>query len=116
MNVCLIVGLEIDPSAVFFPVNKILKYSTHVPVTVKVSAEYLQVMTVRKQEIFYGLNAITNDVCHIGDIEDITSVHHERSFSSDMTQDFSYKCTRENIVYLFTSPKKEAILNVSFVV
>lgn len=105
-------GLETDPSAVFFPVNKILKYTTHLPVTVKVSAEYVQIMTVRKQEIFYGLNAITNDVCHISEIEDIATSHHERS-SLDSTQDFSYKCTRENIVLTFNSPKKEAIINVS---
>ncbi|KAL7311910.1 Ras GTPase activating protein ira2 [Mucor circinelloides] len=103
-------GLETDPSAVFFPVNKILKYTTHLPVTVKVSAEYVQIMTVRKQEIFYGLNAITNDVCHISEIEDIATSHHERS-SLDSTQDFSYKCTRENIVLTFNSPKKEAIIN-----
>ncbi|OAD05753.1 hypothetical protein MUCCIDRAFT_137611, partial [Mucor lusitanicus CBS 277.49] len=103
-------GLETDPSAVFFPVNKILKYTTHLPVTVKVSAEYVQIMTVRKQEIFYGLNAVTNDICHISEIEDIAGTHHERS-SLDSSQDFSYKCTRENIVMTFNSPKKEAIIN-----
>lgn len=104
--------METDPSAVFFPVNKVLKYTTHLPVTLKVSAEYVQIMTVRKQEIFYGLNAVTNDICHISEIEDITTVHHEQT-TPDISQDFSYKCTRENIVLSFNSPKKEAITNVS---
>ncbi|KAI8647143.1 hypothetical protein BD408DRAFT_358792 [Parasitella parasitica] len=104
------IGLETDPSAVFSPVNKILKYTAHLAVTFKVSAEYVQIMAVRKQEIFYGLNAVTNDICHISEIEDIGAVHHERS-SSDTSQEFSYRCTRENIVLTFTSPKKEAIIN-----
>ncbi|RCI05603.1 Ras GTPase activating protein ira2, partial [Rhizopus stolonifer] len=52
-------SLETDPNAAFFPVNKVLKYSTQLPVTLKISAEFIQVMSARKQEIYYGLNTMS---------------------------------------------------------
>lgn len=96
----------------FFPVNKVLKFTTQIPVTVKVSAEYIQVMTVRKQEILYGLNAVTNDICHISEIEDVAFTQHERG--SEQAYEFSFKYSRENAIITFNSPKRDAIVNVSF--
>lgn len=102
--------METDPSAVFFPVNKVPKFINQVPVTIKVSAEYIQVMTVRKQEIVYGLSAVTNDICHIGDVEGIACAQKGRGTDPF---EFSYTCTRENTLLVFNSPKRDAIINVS---
>ncbi|KAI8975358.1 hypothetical protein BDF20DRAFT_914298 [Mycotypha africana] len=106
----LTVALETDPSAVFFPVNKVVNYSTQLPVTVKVSAEYVQIMTVRKQEILYGMTAIVNDIYHISEVEDIAITHQER-YSAESAYAFSYRSTRENSVVVLNSPKREAIIN-----
>ncbi|KAI7901256.1 uncharacterized protein BX663DRAFT_515416 [Cokeromyces recurvatus] len=103
------IGFETDPSAVFFPVNKVLKYTTQIPVTMKISAEYVQIMTVRKQEIFYGLHAVTNDICHISEIEDISMTQHDRA--TEHIFEFSYRYTRDNTIMTFNSPKREAIIN-----
>ncbi|KAI9476257.1 MAG: hypothetical protein EXX96DRAFT_293488 [Benjaminiella poitrasii] len=103
------IGFETDPSAVFFPVNKVLKYTTQIPVTMKVSAEYVQVMTVRKQEIFYGLHAVTNDICHISELEDITMAQYDRT--AEHLFEFSYRWVMEGSIVVFNSPKREAIIN-----
>lgn len=108
-----IVGLETEPSAVFFPVNRVLKYTTQIPVTVKVSAENIQVMTVRKQEIIYGLNAVTNDIYHISEIDDVSLVQQEQG--PDQLYEFSFKNTRDNAIVSFNSPKRDAIVNVSLI-
>lgn len=88
-----------------------MKFTTQVPVTVKISAEYIQIMTVRKQEIFYGLNAVINDICHISEIEEVSFAQHERA--SDQSFEFSLKYIRDNTIIAFNSPKREAIVNVS---
>jgi hypothetical protein len=90
----------------------VLKFVNQVPVTIKVSAEYIQVMTVRKQEIVYGLTAVINDVCHIGDIEDIA--YAQKGRGTDPFE-FSYTCTREHALMIFNSPKRDAIINVSMI-
>ncbi|KAI7885924.1 uncharacterized protein EV154DRAFT_521553 [Mucor mucedo] len=103
------IGLETEPSAVFFPVNRVLKYATQTPVTIKVSAEHIQVMTVRKQEIVYGLNAVTNDTYHISEIEDISVAQHEKG--QDQSYVFSFKNIRDNTIISFNSPKRDAIVH-----
>ncbi|KAI8087606.1 uncharacterized protein B0P05DRAFT_584843 [Gilbertella persicaria] len=102
-------SLETDPNAAFFPVNKVLKYSTQLPVTLKISAEFIQVMSARKQEIYYGLNTVVNDIYHMSEIEDITSIQNDRT--PDQSYEFSYRCTRENAVLVFNSPKRDALVN-----
>lgn len=42
----IVVALETDPSAVFFPVSKLSHYRTVIAVTIKVGLEYIQIMTV----------------------------------------------------------------------
>jgi hypothetical protein len=67
-------------------------------------------MTVRKQEILYGLNAVTNDICHISEIDDVSFTQH----GSEHAYEFSFKYVRENAIITFNSPKRDAIVNVSF--
>lgn len=106
------VGLETEPSAVFFPVYKIVQYRTNIPLTIKVNAEYIQIMTVRKQEISYGIHAVINDVYHISEVEQVAIVQHEHQ-GAEQINEFTFKTSRDNVISTFSSPKREAIVNVS---
>lgn len=79
--------------------------------TIKVSAEYIQVTTVRKQEMPYGLQSIVNDVFHISEIEQIASIQHDSQGNNPLNE-FSFKTTRDASVNTFNSPKREIIVNV----
>ncbi|KAG0747979.1 hypothetical protein G6F62_000155 [Rhizopus arrhizus] len=102
--------LETDPSAVFFPVHKIIQYKTSIPLTMKVSAEYVQIMTVRKQEIIYGVQTILNDVYHISEIEQVTLIQHDLQ-GTESANEFGFKTARDSSIIIFSSPKREAIIN-----
>lgn len=108
----ILVGLETEPNAVFFPVYKLLQFRTQMPLSIKVSAEYVQIMTVRKQDFVYGLQAIVNDVYHISEIDQITLIQHDPQGTEPMNE-FSFKTARDNVINTFISPKREAIINVS---
>ncbi|KAG1471849.1 hypothetical protein G6F56_001890 [Rhizopus delemar] len=75
-----------------------------------VSAEYIQVTTVRKQEMPYGLQSIVNDVFHISEIEQIASIQHDSQGNNPLNE-FSFKTTRDASVNTFNSPKREIIVN-----
>ncbi|KAG1177602.1 hypothetical protein G6F70_005649 [Rhizopus microsporus] len=106
----LTIGLETEPSAVFFPVYKIIQYRANIPLTIKVSAEYIQIMTVRKQEISYGVHAVINDVYHISEVEQVAIVQHEHQ-GAEQINEFTFKTSRDNVISTFSSPKREAIVN-----
>lgn len=78
----------------------------------KVSAEYVQIMTVRKQEIIYGIQTILNDVYHISDIEQVTLIQHDLQ-GTESANEFGFKTARDSSIIIFSSPKREAIINVS---
>jgi neurofibromin 1 len=104
-----IAALDTEPSAVFYPVNKLSQYKLNIPVTVKISAEYVQVMTVRKQELIYGISMVTNDVYHISEIEDVTLGR-----TTDATaNEFSFKYNKGKSLLVLSSPKRDALVSVS---
>ncbi|KAI9310474.1 hypothetical protein BX666DRAFT_2126182 [Dichotomocladium elegans] len=102
-------ALETEPNAVYFPVNRISQFKAQVPVTVKISAEYIQIMTVRKQELMFNVNAVTNDVFHISDIEDISVAPPGRGVSS--ATEFSFKCNGGKSQVTLATPKRDAMVN-----
>ncbi|RCH94224.1 Ras GTPase activating protein ira2, partial [Rhizopus stolonifer] len=104
------IGLETDPSVVFFPVYKIIQYKTNIPLAIKVSAEYVQIMTVHKQELAYRLHTVLNDVYHISEIEQATLVQNN-SQNSEPANEFGFKTIRDSTIRIFSSPKREAIVN-----
>jgi neurofibromin 1 len=83
----------------------------NIPITIKVSSEYVQVMTVRKQEFLYGVTTVINDVYLITEIEDITLVSNARN--QEMINEFHFKYNKGKSHHTFTSMKREAIVNVS---
>lgn len=102
--------METEPSAVFFPVNRVSQFKAHIPVTVKVGTEYIQVMTVRKQELLYNVSAVTNDVFHVSDIEDITLGQHGRE--TENGQELSFKYNKGKSQITFSSPKRDSMVAV----
>ncbi|KAI7862201.1 hypothetical protein BDF14DRAFT_1858538 [Spinellus fusiger] len=101
-------ALDTEPSAVFYPVNHILQSKTNVPVTVKVGAEYVQIMTVRKQEFVYNAGSVTNDVYRISEIEDIVS---NQSRGSDASHEFSFKYNKGRLAVVLSSVKRDTIMS-----
>lgn len=83
----------------------------NIPITIKVSSEYVQVMTVRKQEFIYGVTTVINDVYLITEIDDITLVSTVRN--QEMINEFHFKYNKGKSHHTFTSMKREAIVNVS---
>lgn len=108
----LLAGLETEPNAVFFPVNRLSQYRVQVPVTVKISAEYVQIMTVRKQELFYNMSAVTNDVFHVSDIEDLAVGQHGRE--TENPNEFSFKYNKGKAQMTLSSPKRDTMINVCY--
>lgn len=83
----------------------------NIPITIKVSAEYVQIMTVRKQEFLYNITTVINDVYLISEIDDITIVNNNRN--QEQSNEFHFKYNKGKAHHVFTSVKREAIVNVS---
>ncbi|KAL0094126.1 hypothetical protein F4703DRAFT_1816773 [Phycomyces blakesleeanus] len=100
--------LDTEPSAVFYPVNHISQFKTNVPVTVKVGAEYVQIMTGRKQELLYGVSTVTNDVYRISEIEDIVL---SPGRGAEVANEFSFKYDKGRLIVILSTIKREAIVS-----
>ncbi|CAI2169037.1 10253_t:CDS:10, partial [Funneliformis geosporum] len=93
-------------SIIHTPVTKISHYRMHIAVAIKISNEFIQILTLKRQDLFYGLNCQLNDVYHISDIEDITSSTHRND-----DNEFFIKQDRGRPTYVFSSPKRDAIMS-----
>ena len=79
--------------------------------TIKISQEYLQIITVRKQEIYYNLYTVYNDVYHISEIEDMTTLPNSKLENGG---DLMLKVDRGKTSVVLSAAKRDAILAVSF--
>lgn len=104
-------SLDTEQCHVFHPVNRLSQYKMNIPITIKVSSEHVQVMTVRKQELLYGVSTAINDVFLISEIDDITIVTNARN--QEVANEFHFKYNKGKSHHAFTSLKREAIVNVS---
>ncbi|RCH89644.1 Ras GTPase activating protein ira2 [Rhizopus azygosporus] len=102
-------SLDTDQCHVFHPASRMTQNKLNIPVTIKVSAEYVQAMTVRKQEFIYNVTTVLNDVYMISDIEDITIVPNSRS--QEIVNEFHFKYNKGKTQHVFTSMKRDAIVN-----
>ncbi|KAI9489055.1 hypothetical protein BDB00DRAFT_771458 [Zychaea mexicana] len=101
------VDLEKAPSTTFFPVTRMNSLKSSTPVTIKVSQEYLQIITVRKQEIYYNIYTIYNDVYHISEIEDMTPLPNSKHENGG---DLMLKVDRGKTTVVLSAAKRDAIL------
>lgn len=65
-------------------------------------------MTVRKQELMYNVSAVTNDVFHVSEIEDIAVSQHGRE--SDSSQELSFKYNKGKSQLTFSTPKRDTMV------
>lgn len=61
--------------------------------------------------MFYGLNAILNDVLHISEVDEVSIVPHSRNEDNN---EFVIKHDRAKQSISFSSPKREQIIAVCF--
>ncbi|OZJ06244.1 hypothetical protein BZG36_00849 [Bifiguratus adelaidae] len=94
-------ALETAPSSVFFPVTRYSQLKTHYQVTIKVSNDYVQLISVRRQELMMGMNAIINDIFHVSQIDEASLSTASRSedgkeFSIKINNGGSILCASQN--------------------
>lgn len=66
-------------------------------------------MTVRKQELIYGVSMVTNDVYHVSEIEDVS---YGRATDS-LANEFSFKYNKGKSQLVLSTPKRETVVSVS---
>ncbi|KAI0871616.1 GTPase [Hypoxylon argillaceum] len=96
-----------DARLVFQPVTRLSKTKGKIEVTIKVGTQYVQVTTVRKQEVHpsYHLHAIINDIFRLGDVDEAPT-----SITTEDDSAFGLRADNGKIVMYFQSPKKNEIL------
>ncbi|CAG8773738.1 25140_t:CDS:2, partial [Racocetra persica] len=97
--------LDTDSSVTYSNVNRVSHYRSQVPVTMKISNEHVQVLTLRRQELFNGLSSTLNDVYQISEIEDVNN-----SSRKNNEGEFIIKQDRGRPSIAFTSPGKDLIM------
>ncbi|KAF0455119.1 gtpase-activator protein for ras-like gtpase [Gigaspora margarita] len=97
--------LDTDSSVTYSNVNRVSHYRSQVPVTMKISNEHVQVLTLRRQELFNGLSSTLNDVYQISEIEDVSN-----SSRKNNEGEFIIKHDRGRPAIAFTSPRKDLIM------
>ncbi|GBC02045.1 hypothetical protein RclHR1_04420015, partial [Rhizophagus clarus] len=97
--------LDTDPSTSHTNVTRISHYRMHIPVLIRISNEYIQILTHKRQDLFYGLSCQLNDVYHISEIEDVTKSTHRND-----DQEFIIKQDRGRPVYALSSQKRDIII------
>ncbi|KAI0202508.1 GTPase [Astrocystis sublimbata] len=91
----------------FQPVTRLSKTKGKIEVTIKVGTQYVQVQTVRKQEVHPGLrlSAIINDTFRLGDVDEAPT-----SIPTEDDSAFGLRADNGKIVMYFQSPMKNEIL------
>lgn len=96
-----------DARQVFQPVTRLSKTKGKIEVIIKVGSQFVQITTVRKQEVHpsYRLNAIINDIFRLGDVDEAPT-----SIATEDDSAFGLRADNGKIVMYFQSPKKNEIL------
>ncbi|KAI8394136.1 uncharacterized protein BYT42DRAFT_553510 [Radiomyces spectabilis] len=101
--------LEKELSTIFTPVTRVASMNINIPVTVKIGPEHMQIVTNRKQEIFWSLNTVLNDVFHISELSDVTILPTTKN---DVGGELCIKYDGGKSMLVLTSPKREAMLSL----
>ncbi|KAI0485819.1 GTPase [Xylaria cf. heliscus] len=96
-----------DTRYTFQPVTRLSKTKGKIEVTIKVGSQYVQVATVRKQEVHpgYRLSSIINDIFRLGDVDEAPT-----SIPTEDDSAFGLRADNGKIVMYFQSPMKNEIL------
>ncbi|RWA09952.1 hypothetical protein EKO27_g5161 [Xylaria grammica] len=96
-----------DTRYVFQPVTRLSKTKGKIEVTIKVGSQFVQITTVKKQEVHpgYRLNAIINDIFRLSDVDEAPT-----SIPTEDDSAFGLRADNGKIVMYFQSSKKNEIL------
>lgn len=96
-----------DGRYVFQPVTRLSKTKGRIDVVIKVGSQYVQITTVKKQEIVPGLrlNSTINDIFRLHDLEEANAM-----IQVDEDSTFGIKAESGKVVMYFASAKKSDIL------
>ncbi|KAI1428452.1 GTPase [Xylaria sp. FL1777] len=96
-----------DTRYVFQPVTRLSKTKGKIEVTIKVGNQFVQITTVKKQEIYpgYRLSAIINDIFRLSDVDEAPT-----SIPTEDDSAFGLRADNGKVVMYFQSTKKNEIL------
>ncbi|KAF7730429.1 Ras GTPase activating protein ira2 [Apophysomyces ossiformis] len=103
------VEIERESSTVFASVTKITNLKMTIPVTIKIGPEHMQIITVRKQEIFWSLNTVLNDIVHMSEIDDMMALPTSRTENGG---ELCIKTDGGKSNWVFSTPKRDAMLSL----
>ncbi|KAI0518485.1 GTPase [Xylaria bambusicola] len=96
-----------DTRYVFQPVTRLSKTKGKIEVTIKVGSQFVQITTVKKQEVHptHRLNAIINDIFRLSEVDEAPT-----SIPTEDDSAFGLRADNGKIVMYFQSSKKNEIL------
>ena len=91
----------------FQPITRLSKTKGKIDVVVKVGSQFVQVTTIKKQEVVPGLrlHATVNDIFRLSEVDEAPT-----SIQTEDDSAFGLRTESGKIVMYFTSPKKADIL------
>jgi neurofibromin 1 len=101
------ISLVTDTRFVFQPITRLSKTKGKIDVVVKVGSQFVQVTTIKKQEVVPGLrtHATVNDIFRLSEVDEAPT-----SIQTEDDSAFGLRTENGKIVMYFTSPKKADIL------
>ncbi|CAJ2511131.1 Uu.00g067560.m01.CDS01 [Anthostomella pinea] len=102
------ISVVTDTRYVFQPITRLSKTKGKIEVIIKVGSQFVQVTTVRKQEVHptFRLNAIVNDIFRLIDVDEAPT-----SIPTDDDSAFGLRADNGKIVMYFQSPKKTDVIS-----
>ncbi|KAI8328834.1 hypothetical protein BC941DRAFT_216115 [Chlamydoabsidia padenii] len=97
--------LEKETPTVFYPVTRQTHLKSTLPVTVKVTSEHIQIITVQPIDIVPGMSSVLKDVYHISALEDIKALPYGKQ-----NGELSFKYEQGKAAMVLSSPKRDPLL------
>ncbi|GAB1313117.1 Ras GTPase activating protein ira2 [Madurella fahalii] len=100
------ISVVTDTRFVFQPITRLSKSKGKIDVVIKVGSQFVQVTTVKKQEVpGFRLSTTVNDIFRLGDVDEAPT-----SIQTEDDSAFGLRADNGKIVMYFTSPKKAEVL------
>ncbi|KAI0484610.1 GTPase [Xylariaceae sp. FL0804] len=101
------VSVVSDTRYMFQPITRLSKTKGKIEVVMKVGGQFVQVTTVKKQEVYpsYHLNAVVNDIFRLGDVDEAST-----SIPTEDDSAFGLRADNGKVIMYFQSPKKTDVL------
>lgn len=100
------ISVVTDTRFLFQPITRLSKSKGKIDVVIKVGSQFVQVTTIKKQEVpGFRLSTTVNDIFRLGDVDEAPT-----SIQTEDDSAFGLRADNGKIVMYFTSPKKAEVL------